>query len=180
MASKTILLTVASLIMNFEWFLPNNDIDPCDINMEEEMHAPMYKKEPLHLNGDKGNGKRIIKEVIVILDDDTSFDAPVFSNSDLSKDSHDYLSEDSNEDLINFLVVRDPQRQFPKQTQEERPKPLDVPMHTEEEDPVPLDIVYPHSEIASSSRGTNTRGQAHYGLRSLGPIREEIVMVKKP
>ncbi|GJR97443.1 ALP1-like protein [Tanacetum coccineum] len=50
MASKTILLTVASLIMNFEWFLPNNDIDPCDINMEEEMHAPMYKKEPLHVN----------------------------------------------------------------------------------------------------------------------------------
>ncbi|GJX47241.1 probable (S)-N-methylcoclaurine 3'-hydroxylase isozyme 2 [Tanacetum coccineum] len=50
MASKTILLTVASLVMNFEWFLPNNDMDPCDINMEEEMHAPMYKKEALHVN----------------------------------------------------------------------------------------------------------------------------------
>ncbi|GJW14891.1 hypothetical protein Tco_0019024 [Tanacetum coccineum] len=28
--------------------------------------------------------------------------------------------------------------------------------------------------------GTNTRGQANYGLRSLGPIQEEVVVVKKP
>ncbi|GKD95380.1 hypothetical protein Tco_1375217, partial [Tanacetum coccineum] len=35
---------------------------------------------------------------------------------------------------------------------------------TKEEDPVPLQIVYPHLEIASSSRGTNTRDQAHYAL----------------
>ncbi|GJT22881.1 hypothetical protein Tco_0892818 [Tanacetum coccineum] len=51
---------------------------------------------------------------------------------------------------------------------------------TEKEDPFPFDIVYPLPEIASSSKGTNTRGQAHYGLRSLGPIQEEVVVVKKP
>ncbi|GJZ91312.1 hypothetical protein Tco_0663239 [Tanacetum coccineum] len=66
------------------------------------------------------------------------------------------------------------------QTQEEEPKSLAVPMQTEEEDPIPLDIVYQHPEIASSSRRTNTRGQAHYGLRSLRPIQEEVVVVKKP
>ncbi|GKD83550.1 hypothetical protein Tco_1350389, partial [Tanacetum coccineum] len=74
--------------------------------------------------------------------------------------------KDSSEDLINFPSCRDPQWQFPKQTQEEEPKPLDVPMQTEEEelmpidvprqteeeDLMPLDIVYPHPEIASSSR----------------------------
>ncbi|GJR19843.1 RNA-directed DNA polymerase, eukaryota [Tanacetum coccineum] len=57
---------------------------------------------------------------------------------------------------------------------------LEVPMHTEEEDPIPLEIFYPHPKIASSSRGTNTRGQAHYDLRSLRPIQEEVVVVKKP
>ncbi|GKC29401.1 hypothetical protein Tco_1036695 [Tanacetum coccineum] len=46
--------------------------------------------------------------------DDTSLDALVFSDSDSSKDSHDYLSEDSSEDLINFLAGHDPQWQFPK------------------------------------------------------------------
>ncbi|GKC38914.1 hypothetical protein Tco_1051298 [Tanacetum coccineum] len=100
------------------------------------------------------------KEVIVISDDDTS------SDHDTSKDSHDCMSEDSSEDLINFLSGRDPQWQFPRQT--------------EEEDPLPLDIVYPLQEIASSSRGTNIRGEARYGLRSLGPIQEEVVVVKKP
>nr|GEY36734.1 pentatricopeptide repeat-containing protein [Tanacetum cinerariifolium] len=29
-------------------------------------------------------------------------------------------------------------------------------------------------------KGTNTKGKAHYGLRSLGPLKEEIVHVKKP
>ncbi|GJZ12808.1 hypothetical protein Tco_0548038 [Tanacetum coccineum] len=114
-------------------------------------------------------------EVIVISHDDTSLDAYVFSYSDSSKDSHDYLSEDSSEDLINFLAGRDPQWQFPKQTEEEEPKLLDI----EEEDPMSLDIVYPHPEIDSSSKGTNTRGQAHYGLRSLGAIHEEVVVVRK-
>ncbi|GKC82233.1 hypothetical protein Tco_1137950 [Tanacetum coccineum] len=31
-------------------------------------------------------------------------------------------------------------------------------------DLIPLQIVYPHQEFASSSRDTNTTGQAHYGL----------------
>ncbi|GJU66675.1 hypothetical protein Tco_1252934 [Tanacetum coccineum] len=61
----------------------------------------------------------------------------------------------------------------PMHTKEEEPNLLDVPMQTEEEDPIPLDIVYPHPETTSSSRGTNTRGQAYYGLKSLGPIQEE-------
>ncbi|GKD39117.1 hypothetical protein Tco_1259324, partial [Tanacetum coccineum] len=63
-----------------------------------------------------------------------------------------------------------------KETQEEEPKPLD----TEEEDPIPLQIVYPHPEIASSSRGTNTRGQAHYALRSLRPIQEDVLKQMAP
>ncbi|GJZ85944.1 hypothetical protein Tco_0657554 [Tanacetum coccineum] len=58
-------------------------------------------------------------------DDDISLHAPVFSNSHSSK-----------------------------QTEEEEPKPLDVPMHTKEEEPKLLDV----------PMGTNTRGQAHYGL----------------
>ncbi|GKD69349.1 hypothetical protein Tco_1323439, partial [Tanacetum coccineum] len=60
------------------------------------------------------------KEVIVISDDDTS------SDHDTSKDSHDCMSEDSSEDLINFLSSRDPQWQFPRQTEEEDPLPLDI------------------------------------------------------
>ncbi|GKC10624.1 hypothetical protein Tco_1007406, partial [Tanacetum coccineum] len=56
----------------------------------------------------------------------------------------------------------------------------DKKQKTEEEDPLPLDIVYPHLDVASSSRGTNIRGQAHYSLRSLGSIQEQVVVVKKP
>ncbi|GKB45969.1 hypothetical protein Tco_0896722 [Tanacetum coccineum] len=63
---------------------------------------------------------------------------------------------------------------------EEQPKPLYVPIKTEEEEPLPLDIVYPHSHFALSTWGSNTKGKAHYGLRSLGPLKEEIVHVKKP
>lgn len=48
MASKLILLTIASLILNFNWFVPGN-INPVDINMDEEMDIAMYKKEPLHV-----------------------------------------------------------------------------------------------------------------------------------
>nr|GEY97546.1 hypothetical protein [Tanacetum cinerariifolium]GEZ11180.1 hypothetical protein [Tanacetum cinerariifolium] len=118
------------------------------------------------------------------LNDDTS------SDHDTSKDSQNYLSEDYSKDLINFLSCHDPQWQFPNQTQEEEPKliptqteekdplPIDIPRQTEKEDPLSLDIVYPL--LDSSSNGTNIRGQAHYGLRSLGPIQEEVVMVKKP
>nr|GEV31580.1 hypothetical protein [Tanacetum cinerariifolium] len=94
-------------------------------------------------------------------DDDVSLDAPVItdsdSSSDSSNDSHDYMSEEEPK---------------PLDTKEKELKPLDVPMQTEEEDPIPLDIVYPHPKSASSSRGTNTRGQTHYGLRSLAPIRK--------
>ncbi|KAJ9546258.1 hypothetical protein OSB04_025965 [Centaurea solstitialis] len=46
MASKTILLIVASLILNFDWFLPN--MNHGDIDMAEEFDIPMRKKEPLH------------------------------------------------------------------------------------------------------------------------------------
>ncbi|KAI3757391.1 hypothetical protein L6452_04928 [Arctium lappa] len=48
MASKIVLLTVASLILNFDWVLPN-DVNPNDIDMEEEMDIAMHKKEPLHV-----------------------------------------------------------------------------------------------------------------------------------
>ncbi|XP_023772620.1 probable (S)-N-methylcoclaurine 3'-hydroxylase isozyme 2 [Lactuca sativa] len=49
LASKTILLTVASLILNFDWLLVNN-MNPEDINMDEVLDLPMQKKEPLHVN----------------------------------------------------------------------------------------------------------------------------------
>ncbi|GJT85864.1 putative RNA-directed DNA polymerase, eukaryota, reverse transcriptase zinc-binding domain protein, partial [Tanacetum coccineum] len=101
-----------------------------------------------------------------------------WKDDDTSKNSHDYLSEDSSEDLINFLSSRDLQWQFLKQSHEEDPLPVDVPLQTREEDPLPLDIVYPIQEIASSSRDTSRRGEPHYGLRSLGPIQEEVVVVK--
>nr|GEY87114.1 ribonuclease H protein [Tanacetum cinerariifolium] len=65
-------------------------------------------------------------------------------------------------------------------SKEEKLEPLDVPMQNKEKDPVPLDILYPNLETASTSRGTNTRGQPHYGLRSLGSIKEELFMVKQP
>ncbi|GKD56836.1 hypothetical protein Tco_1290223 [Tanacetum coccineum] len=47
------------------------------------------------------------KEVIIISDDDISLDILVFSNSDSSNDSHDYMSEDSNKSLMTFLPGRD-------------------------------------------------------------------------
>nr|GEW64157.1 hypothetical protein [Tanacetum cinerariifolium] len=54
------------------------------------------------------------------------------------------------------------------------------PIKTEVEEPLPLDIVYPRSHVALSVMGTNRTGKAHYGLRSLGPLKEEMVHVKKP
>ncbi|PWA84762.1 cytochrome P450 [Artemisia annua] len=45
---EVILVTVASLVANFDWFTPNN-LNPKDINMEEKMDIAMYKKEPLHV-----------------------------------------------------------------------------------------------------------------------------------
>ncbi|KAL7583763.1 hypothetical protein Lser_V15G43087 [Lactuca serriola] len=49
MASKTILLAVASLILNFDWFLVNNNFNPADLNMDEASDFPVHKKEPLHV-----------------------------------------------------------------------------------------------------------------------------------
>ncbi|GKD41745.1 hypothetical protein Tco_1261952 [Tanacetum coccineum] len=88
---------------------------------------------------------------MMCLNDDKS------SDDDTSKDSQDYLSKDSSEDLINFLSSHDLPWQFPKQSHEEDPLPIDVPMQTEEGDPLPLDIVYPIQEIASSSRDKSRR-----------------------
>ncbi|GJR12674.1 retrovirus-related pol polyprotein from transposon TNT 1-94 [Tanacetum coccineum] len=151
---------------------PRNDIRVVVLNDDKDKGNTIMKDKKQKLSG--------IKEVVEL-------------EQRINNDSHDYLSKDSSKDLINFLPGRDPQWQFPKQTEEEEPKPLDVPMQTEkeklkpldvpmqieEEDPMSLDIVYPHPEIASSSRGTNTRGQAHYGLRSLGAIHEVVVIVRK-
>ncbi|GJV45619.1 pentatricopeptide repeat-containing protein [Tanacetum coccineum] len=92
--------------------------------------------------------------------------------------SNDEIS--SSEDLINYLSARDVEWQLPKNTQEEPPKPHYDPIKTEVEEPLRLDIVYPHSHVASSVMGTNRTGKAHYGLRSLGPLKEEMVHVKKP
>ncbi|KAI3750665.1 hypothetical protein L2E82_21395 [Cichorium intybus] len=49
MASKTILLVMASLILNFDWFLVNNNINPADLNMDEASDFPVHKMEPLHV-----------------------------------------------------------------------------------------------------------------------------------
>ncbi|GJY59394.1 hypothetical protein Tco_0459286 [Tanacetum coccineum] len=116
------------------------------------------------------------KEVRLETDDKTTSNDDTYLNDD--KSSNDDTS--SSEDLINYLSTRDIQWQLPKNTQEEQPKPLYVPIKSEEEEPLPLHIVYPHSHFPSSTWGTNTRGKAYYGLRSLGPLKEEIVNVKKP
>ncbi|GJR51625.1 hypothetical protein Tco_1402146 [Tanacetum coccineum] len=66
-----------------------------------------------------------------------------------------------------------------KQTQEEEPKIVDVPKQTQEEEPTPLEHM-PYPTTASSSKGIKISGAAHYALRSLGTIKEEIVVVKTP
>ncbi|KVI07310.1 cytochrome P450 [Cynara cardunculus var. scolymus] len=48
MASKIVLLTVAALILNFDWILPD-DKNPNEIDMEEEMDIAMHKKQPLRV-----------------------------------------------------------------------------------------------------------------------------------
>nr|GEW04238.1 phospholipase-like protein [Tanacetum cinerariifolium] len=103
------------------------------------------------------------KEVILRTDDETS------SNDEIS----------SSEDLINYLSARDVEWILPKNTQEEPPKSHYDPIKTEVEEPLPLDIVYTHSHVASSVMGTNRTGKTHYGLRSLGPLKEEMVHAKK-
>nr|GEY91323.1 hypothetical protein [Tanacetum cinerariifolium] len=114
-------------------------------------------------------GKASMKEVRLETDDETSSNDDTYLNDDIS----------SSEDLINYLSTRDIQWQLPKNTQVEQPKLLYVPIKTEKEELLPLHIVYPYSHFASSTWGTNTRGKAHYELRSLGPIKEEIFHVKK-
>ncbi|GJS22878.1 hypothetical protein Tco_0451510 [Tanacetum coccineum] len=110
------------------------------------------------------NRKLKQKEVILGTDDETS------SNDEIS----------SSEYLINYLSARDVEWQLPKNTQEEPPKPHYDPIKTKVEEPLRLDIVFPYSHVASSVMGTNRTGKAHYGLRSLGPLKEEMVHVKKP
>nr|GEU72565.1 hypothetical protein [Tanacetum cinerariifolium] len=63
------------------------------------------------------------KEVIIISENDTTLDILIFSYNDSSIDSCNYMSEDSSEALMIFLVGRDLQWQLPKQTGEEWPKP---------------------------------------------------------
>nr|GEW32797.1 hypothetical protein [Tanacetum cinerariifolium] len=112
----------------------------------------------------------VLTEVILGTDDETSSKDDTSSNDEIS----------SSEDLINYLSARDVEWQLPKNTQEEPPKPHYDPIKTEVEEPSRLDIVYPHSHVASSVMGTNRIGKAHYRLRSLGPLKEEMVHVKKP
>nr|GEV12488.1 hypothetical protein [Tanacetum cinerariifolium] len=64
------------------------------------------------------------------------------------------------------MVRHDLNWQYPKQTKEIEEKTLDV--------------AYLNKETGSSCRGTNKKCQAYYALRSLGPIKEEDVVVKKP
>ncbi|GKF08032.1 hypothetical protein Tco_0042256 [Tanacetum coccineum] len=109
-------------------------------------------------------------EVILGTDDETS------SKDDISLNDEISLSEY----LINYLFAHDVEWQLPKYTQEDPPKPHYDPIKTEVEEPLRLDIVYPHSHVASSVMGTNRTGKAHYELRSLGPLKEEMVHVKKP
>ncbi|GJZ31534.1 hypothetical protein Tco_0576581 [Tanacetum coccineum] len=116
------------------------------------------------------NRKLKQKEVILGTDDETSSKDDTSSNDEIS------LSEY----LINYLFARDVEWQLPKNTQEDPPKPHYDPIKTEVEEPLRLDIVYPHSHVVSSVMGTNKTGKAHYGLRSLGPLKEEMVHFKKP
>nr|GEU56317.1 hypothetical protein [Tanacetum cinerariifolium] len=116
------------------------------------------------------NRKLKQKEVIFGTDDETSSKDDTSSNDEIS----------SSEDSINYLSARDVEWQLPKNTQEEPPKPHYDPIKTEVEEPLRLDIMYPHSHVASRVMGTNKTGKAHYRLRSLGPLKEEMVYVKKP
>ncbi|GJY48940.1 putative reverse transcriptase domain-containing protein [Tanacetum coccineum] len=84
-------------------------------------------------NKEKQKECKILSDDEPSLDPDTSFDASDFSNTDSCNDSRD-LSEFF---LINFMVGRDLDWQFPKQTQEREEKTLDV--------------AYPNKKTGSSS-----------------------------
>ena len=49
MATKTILLVLASLILNFVFFLVNNNFNRAELNMDEVLNFAVHKKEPLHV-----------------------------------------------------------------------------------------------------------------------------------
>ncbi|GKD49755.1 hypothetical protein Tco_1278731 [Tanacetum coccineum] len=70
--------------------------------------------------GEDETNKLTKSEVVVKSKDDKS------SDDDTSKDSQDYLSKDSSEDLINFLSSRDLQWQFPKQRIRAEESKMDV------------------------------------------------------
>ncbi|GKA39935.1 hypothetical protein Tco_0732528 [Tanacetum coccineum] len=80
--------------------------------------------------------------------------------------------EDSSEDLINILSSRDPQWQFPKQTQEKEPKL--VPIQTEEEDPLPFLIDVPRKTEKEDPLPINIPRQTkECQLISLGRLRKK-------
>ncbi|GKD46324.1 hypothetical protein Tco_1270969 [Tanacetum coccineum] len=112
--------------------------------------------------------RKLKQKVILGTDDETSLNDDTSLNDEIS----------SSKDLINHLSARDIEWQLPKNTQEEPPKPHYAPIKTEVEEPLPLDIMYPHSHVASSVMGTNRTGKAHYGIRSLEHLKEEMVHVK--
>ncbi|GJR69895.1 hypothetical protein Tco_0015960 [Tanacetum coccineum] len=66
-------------------------------------------------------------------------------------------------------------KHVPMQTEEEDPLSIDVPRKTKEKDPLPIDV-----PMQIKEEDPFKRGEARYCLGSLGPIQEEVVVVKKP
>ncbi|GKD46382.1 hypothetical protein Tco_1271027, partial [Tanacetum coccineum] len=123
--------------------------------------------------------QKAFNEPKLLKDDDTCLDIPIFAYTESSSDSYDCMSDGFSKVLMRFLVGRDLQWKFPK--------------HTEEEFLKPLDVFFPKPKTTSTFRGTKTSGkrkfkvstkkketQPHYGLRSLGPKQEEVFVVKQP
>ncbi|GKC84589.1 hypothetical protein Tco_1140306 [Tanacetum coccineum] len=134
--------------------------------VRDKKRDPKKNKDPSMKELDELEDMINILEVTILiqfsmLNLDTSLDGFDFSDTDSCNESGD-----SRQNLINFMVGCDLDWQFPKQTQEIEEKTLDV--------------AYPNKETGSSCRDTNSKCQAYYALRSLGPIREEDVVVKKP
>ncbi|GKC71680.1 hypothetical protein Tco_1117563, partial [Tanacetum coccineum] len=102
--------------------------------------SAVMSNEKQELTGIKEVEVVVKSEVVIKSEDDKSSNDDKSLDDHTSKDSQDYMSEDSSEDLINFLSSRDLQWQFPKQSHEEDPLPVDVPMQTEKEDSLPLDV----------------------------------------
>ncbi|GJY03054.1 hypothetical protein Tco_0361206 [Tanacetum coccineum] len=85
------------------------------INIVEEILSKFREKK------EKQKECKILSDDEPSLDPDTSLNASDFSDTDSCNDSGD-----SSENLINFMVGRDLDWQFPKQTQEIEEKTLDV------------------------------------------------------